>query len=69
AVAQVTGAKPEHSTTGGTSDGRFIKELCPVVELGLMNATMHQANECVPVADIEKLTDIYTAILGAYFAE
>jgi len=68
AVAGVTGKPPEHSTTGGTSDGRFIKELCPVVELGLMNATMHKANECVPVADIERLTDIYTAILAAYFA-
>jgi succinyl-diaminopimelate desuccinylase len=69
AVSGVTGTLPKHVTGGGTSDGRFIKELCPVVELGLMNATMHQSNECVPVADLEKLTDIYTAILGAYFAD
>ena len=68
AIASVTGEKPEHSTSGGTSDGRFIKDLCPVVELGLMNATMHQSNECVPLADIAKLTDIYTAILDAYFS-
>jgi len=68
AVASVTGKTPNHMTGGGTSDGRFIKDLCPVVELGLMNATMHQSNECVPVADIAKLTDIYTAILNQYFS-
>ena len=68
AVASVTGKTPSHMTSGGTSDGRFIKEFCPVVELGLMNATMHQSNECVPVADIAKLTDIYTAILNQYFS-
>jgi succinyl-diaminopimelate desuccinylase len=67
AVATVTGAVPGHATGGGTSDGRFIKDLCPVVELGLINATMHQSNECVPLADLAKLTDIYTAILDAYF--
>jgi succinyl-diaminopimelate desuccinylase len=68
AVASVTGKTPNHMTGGGTSDGRFIKDLCPVVELGLMNATMHQSNECVPLADIAQLTDIYTAILDMYFA-
>jgi succinyl-diaminopimelate desuccinylase len=67
AIAGVTGGKPAHVTGGGTSDGRFIKDFCPVVELGLMNATMHQSNECVPVSDLAKLTDIYTAILDAYF--
>jgi succinyl-diaminopimelate desuccinylase len=67
AVARVTGAVPHHTTGGGTSDGRFIKDLCPVVELGLLNATMHQSNECVPLADLATLTDIYTAILEAYF--
>jgi succinyl-diaminopimelate desuccinylase len=67
AVARVTGTTPSHSTGGGTSDGRFIKDLCPVVELGLVNATMHQSNECVPLADIARLTDIYTAILEDYF--
>lgn len=68
AVAGVTGTKPCHMTGGGTSDGRFIKDLCPaVVELGLMNATMHQSNECVPLSDIATLTEIYTAILDSYF--
>jgi succinyl-diaminopimelate desuccinylase len=67
AVARVTGTTPAHSTGGGTSDGRFIKELCPVVELGLVNATMHQSDECVPLADLARLTDIYTAILEDYF--
>jgi succinyl-diaminopimelate desuccinylase len=68
AIARATGVTPKHTTGGGTSDGRFIKDLCPVVELGLINATMHKANECVPVADIAALTGIYTAILDAYFA-
>jgi succinyl-diaminopimelate desuccinylase len=63
----VTGTAPALSTGGGTSDARFIKDFCPVVELGLTNATMHKANECVPVADIEKLTEIYAALLDAYF--
>jgi succinyl-diaminopimelate desuccinylase len=67
AVAAVTGTAPAHSTGGGTSDGRFIKDLCPVVELGLINATMHQSNECVPLADLSQLTDIYVAILDEYF--
>jgi succinyl-diaminopimelate desuccinylase len=67
AVAGVTGTTPHHMTGGGTSDGRFIKDLCPVVELGLMNATMHQSNECVPLTDLESLTAIYTAILDSYF--
>jgi succinyl-diaminopimelate desuccinylase len=67
-VQAVTGASPAFSTGGGTSDARFIKDFCPVVELGLTNATMHKANEGVPVADIEKLTEIYTALLDAYFA-
>ena len=69
AVAGVTGTTPGHDTGGGTSDGRFIKDLCPVVELGLINATMHQSNECVKLADLAQLTDIYTAILDAYFHE
>jgi len=69
AVTSVTGKAPEFSTGGGTSDARFIKDFCPVAELGLVNATMHRTDECVPVADIEKLTEIYTALLGAYFAK
>lgn len=68
AVATVTGITPELSTTGGTSDARFIRDYCPVAELGLPGATMHKADECVPVAEIHRLTDIYAAILEAYFA-
>ena len=68
AIEGVTGAAPEFSTSGGTSDARFIKDVCPVVELGLAGATMHKANECVPVAEIAALTDIYAAVLRAYFS-
>ena len=68
-VAGVTGNAPVFSTSGGTSDARFIKDVCPVVELGLAGATMHKADECVPVAEIAALTDIYAALLTAYFAK
>jgi succinyl-diaminopimelate desuccinylase len=68
-VATVTGQAPFFSTSGGTSDARFIKDACPVVELGLAGATMHKADECVPVAEIAALTDIYAALLAAYFAK
>jgi succinyl-diaminopimelate desuccinylase len=67
-VTEVTGSAPELSTTGGTSDARFIKDFCPVVEMGLPGGTMHKANECVPVAEIEKLTALYERVLFAYFA-
>ncbi|HEX2591767.1 MAG TPA: succinyl-diaminopimelate desuccinylase [Rhizomicrobium sp.] len=67
AVARVTGTAPEFSTTGGTSDARFIKDHCPVVELGLPGGTMHKADECVPVSEIGRLTEIYKSILDAYF--
>jgi succinyl-diaminopimelate desuccinylase len=68
AVKTATGAAPEFSTGGGTSDARFIKDHCPAVELGLPGKTMHKVDECVPVAEIETLTKIYAAILDAYFA-
>ncbi|HWA91198.1 MAG TPA: succinyl-diaminopimelate desuccinylase [Rhizomicrobium sp.] len=68
AVRETTGAAPEFSTTGGTSDARFIKSHCPVAELGLPGGTMHKADECVAVAEIERLADIYLAILRRYFA-
>ena len=68
-VASVTGQSPFFSTSGGTSDARFIKDVCPVVELGLAGGTMHKADECVPVAEIAALTDIYAALLKAYFAK
>ncbi len=67
AARSVTGIAPDLSTTGGTSDARFIKDACPVLELGLAGTTMHKVDECVPVAEIAALTDIYAAILKAYF--
>lgn len=67
AVTRTTNAAPQLSTTGGTSDARFIKDVCPVVELGLAGSTMHKVDECVPVADIHRLTDIYAHLLRDYF--
>jgi succinyl-diaminopimelate desuccinylase len=67
AIQTVTGVAPEFSTTGGTSDARFIKDYCPVAEVGLPGATMHKVDESVPVAEILKLTDIYATILEQYF--
>jgi len=68
AIADVTGRKPELSTTGGTSDARFIRAFCPVVEFGLVGQTMHQVNECVPIADLRALTTIYRKIIDKHFA-
>ena len=68
-VARITGQAPVFSTSGGTSDARFIKDYCPVVELGLAGATMHKTDECVAVREIERLTDIYAALLADYFAK
>jgi succinyl-diaminopimelate desuccinylase len=68
AAETVTGRRPALSTSGGTSDARFIKDHCPVVELGLCNATAHKVDEHVAVADVRALADIYTAILDRYFA-
>src|SRR6201995_4239520 len=68
AIEEVTGRKPELSTTGGTSDARFISSYCPVIEFGLLGQTMHQVDERASVADIEKLTRIYRGILDRYFA-
>ena len=68
AVTEVTGRKPALSTTGGTSDARFITHHCPVVEFGLVGQTMHQVDERVPVADLKKLTEIYRKIIDRYFA-
>ena len=67
AVTGLTGQTPELSTTGGTSDARFIKNYCPVAELGLKNATAHKVDEHADLADIEMLADIYQAALNAYF--
>ncbi|HEY4274786.1 MAG TPA: succinyl-diaminopimelate desuccinylase [Rhizomicrobium sp.] len=68
-VSRITGQSPVFSTSGGTSDARFIKDHCPVVELGLAGATMHKTDEWVAVSEIEKLTDIYTELLRDYFAK
>ncbi|TDT96433.1 MULTISPECIES: succinyl-diaminopimelate desuccinylase [Azorhizobium] len=68
AVADVTGQRPQMSTTGGTSDARFIKSLCPVVEFGLVGQTMHMVNEATPVADLTALTAIYERLIARYFA-
>jgi succinyl-diaminopimelate desuccinylase len=68
AIAKVTGRKPELSTTGGTSDARFITHYCPVVEFGLVGQTMHQVDEHVPVSDLQALTAIYRTIIDRYFA-
>ncbi len=68
AVAEVTGRKPTLSTSGGTSDARFIKDYCPVLEFGLVGQTMHAVDECVAVADLVTLTAIYRRIIEKYFA-
>ncbi|MGY3237433.1 succinyl-diaminopimelate desuccinylase [Bradyrhizobium sp. USDA 4472] len=67
AIEEVTGRKPELSTSGGTSDARFISSYCPVIEFGLVGQTMHQVNERVPVTDLENLTKVYRGILTRYF--
>lgn len=67
AIETVTGITPELSTTGGTSDARFIRAHAPVIEFGLPNATMHKADENADVTDVARLADIYEAILRGYF--
>ena len=67
AIAEVTGRKPKLSTSGGTSDARFIKDYCPVLEFGLVGRTMHAVDECAPVADLVTLTAIYRRIVEKYF--
>jgi len=68
AIEEETGHKPELSTSGGTSDGRFLIQLCPVVDFGLPNATMHKLNESAAVADIEKLSRIYERVVRKVLA-
>ena len=68
AVQAETGRRPEFSTSGGTSDARFVKDHCPVVEFGLVGKTMHQVDERVEVAQIHALKAIYARVLQAYFA-
>ena len=68
AVSAVTGREPELSTSGGTSDARFIKDVTRVVEFGLVGETMHKVDERVPVEDIRKLSAIYETLLSSYFS-
>jgi succinyl-diaminopimelate desuccinylase len=68
AVAEVTGRKPKLSTTGGTSDARFIKDYCPVLEFGLVGQTAHQVDECAPLGELVALTAIYRRIIECYLA-
>jgi succinyl-diaminopimelate desuccinylase len=67
AVAAVTGRTPKLSTTGGTSDARFIKDYCPVLEFGLVGRTMHQIDENIGIADLDILTRCYARVLQDYF--
>ena len=68
AVEAETGVTPVLSTTGGTSDARFVKDHCPVVEFGLVGRTMHQVDERVEIAQIQQLKAVYARILRDYFA-
>lgn len=67
AVRRVTGTVPELSTSGGTSDARFIKSICPVAEFGLVGQTMHKADERVAIVDMQRLTEIYLETLRGFF--
>jgi succinyl-diaminopimelate desuccinylase len=68
AVRALTGRTPALTTGGGTSDARFIKDHCPVIEFGLVNATIHSIDERVPLADLELLTQIYERFIADFFA-
>ena len=66
AIAAATGIEPRLDTGGGTSDARFIARYCPVAEFGLVGATMHQADERVPVEEMRALARIYRAVLASF---
>ena len=66
-IKKITKIKPQLSTTGGTSDARFIRKIAPCLEFGLVGKTMHQVGECVSLSDLKRLTLIYTKILNNYF--
>jgi len=68
AVKAETGITPEMSTTGGTSDARFVKDHCPVVEFGLVGKTMHQVDERVEIDQIHQLKNVYARVIRDYFA-
>ena len=67
-VKKITKIKPKLSTTGGTSDARFIKNISPCLEFGLVGKTMHKIDEAVSLSDLKKLTKIYSLILDNYFS-
>jgi succinyl-diaminopimelate desuccinylase len=67
AVSEVTGLTPKLSTDGGTSDARFIKDYCPVIEFGLTTASIHKVDENAAIADLEQLTDVYRRFIALYF--
>ena len=66
-IKKITKITPKFSTTGGTSDARFIKKIAPCLEFGLVNKTMHKIDECVSLKDLKNLTKIYQNILEDYF--
>jgi succinyl-diaminopimelate desuccinylase len=68
AVRQVAGIVPEQNTGGGTSDARFIARYCPVAELGLVGVTMHRRDECVPVAELSQLAEVYRSLIEGFCA-
>jgi succinyl-diaminopimelate desuccinylase len=69
AIERLTAIRPRLGTSGGTSDARFIKDLCPVAELGMVGETAHKVDENVPLADVRTLTRIYGAVLDGFFAD
>ena len=66
-IKKITNIKPKLSTTGGTSDARFIRKISPCLEFGLVGKTMHKIDEAVSLSDLKKLTRIYIEILKCYF--
>ena len=66
-IKKITKVTPKFSTTGGTSDARFIKKISPCLEFGLVNKTMHRVDECVSLSDLKKLTKIYSQFLEEFF--
>ena len=66
-IKKITKINPVYSTTGGTSDARFIRKIAPCLEFGLVNKTMHRVDECVSLSDLKKLKKIYNSILTEYF--
>ena len=66
-ISKITKVKTKFSTTGGTSDARFIRKISPCIEFGLVGKTMHKVDEAVSISDLKKLTKIYSKILEDYF--